>query len=87
VVVDEQYFRVERWAGDSAGLNAAAQAEDGPQMLFVAGGTLRIEGEGFAPFTLSRCELAVIPASVVRWEARGEAEVMRIVPQGGASRA
>lgn len=87
VVVDEQYFRVERWDGDSAGLNAAAQAVQGPQMLFVAGGTLRIEGNGFEPFTLTRCELVVIPASCTPWEARGEAEVVRILPQGAVASA
>ncbi len=81
VLVDEQYFRVERWEGDAAGLSAAAAAEGGPQLLFAAAGTLRVEGE-FEPFTLGRCELAVIPAAASRWEARGEAEVMRIVPQG-----
>ncbi len=87
VVVDEQYFRVERWDSDAAGLSAAAQEEGGPQLFFVAGGTLRIEGSGFEPFTLSRCELAVIPANTPSWEARGEAEVMRILPRGGPSTA
>ena len=82
IVIDEQYFRVERWDGDAAGLSEAALEEKGPQALFVAGGTLRIEGVDFEPFTLSRCELAVVPALAKRWEARGEAEVMRIVPQG-----
>ncbi len=81
VLVDEQYFRVERWSGDAAGLSAAAIAAGGTQLLFVADGTLRLEGEGFAPFTLDRCELAVIPASAGRWEVRGQATAMRIVPQ------
>ena len=88
VIVDEKYFRVEQWDGDSAGLSAAAAAEQGPQLLFVAGGTLRIEPRTdgqFEPFTLGRCELAVIPAQTSEWEARGEAEVMRIVPRAAAS--
>jgi mannose-6-phosphate isomerase len=84
VLVDERYFRVERWEGDAAGLSAAATEEGGTQLLFVANGTLRIEGPDFEAFQLGRCELAVIPASAERWEARGEAEVMRILPQGGA---
>ncbi len=84
VIVDQQYFRVERWDGDAAGLSAASREGGGPQLLFVAGGTLRIEGAGFQPFTLDRCELAVVPASTQPWEARGEAEVMRILPRGGA---
>jgi mannose-6-phosphate isomerase len=83
--VDERYFRVERWEGNASGLSLAAMEEGGTQLLFVANGTLRIEGPGFEAFQLGRCELAVIPASAERWEARGEAEVMRIVPQGGAS--
>ncbi len=96
VIVDEQYFRVEHWNGDAAGLSAAA-SEPGPQLLFVAGGTLRIErrsepgrseqGQSFEPFTLERCELAVIPAESLAWEARGEAEVMRIVPRGAPATA
>jgi mannose-6-phosphate isomerase len=92
ILVDEQYFRVERWDGDAAGLSAAALAEGGPQLLFVAGGTLRIEPAGitpqaFEPFTLGRCELAVVPASTIPWEARGEGTVMRIVPQGAPENA
>ena len=84
VIVDEKYFRMEQWDGDAAGLSAAAAAEPGPQLLFVAGGTLRIEPReagAFEPFTLGRCELAVVPAETSAWEARGEAEVMRIVPK------
>ncbi len=87
VVVDQQYFRVERWESDAAGLSAAAREDGGPQLLFVAGGTLRVEGESFEPFTLGRCELAVVPANTPPWEARGEAEVMRIVPRAGAATA
>ena len=84
VVIDKKYFRVERWSGDAAGLTAAAAAGTEPQILFVAGGTLRIEGEGFEPFAINRCELAVIPAHTAKWEARGGAEVMRILPQGAS---
>ncbi len=83
VIVDERYFRVERWQ-DAAGLSRTA-AGAGPQLLFVAGGTLRVspkESRSFEPFTLSRCELAVIPAATPDWEAQGMAEVMRIAPQG-----
>ncbi len=87
VLVDEQYFRVERWEGDAAGLSAAAREDGGPQLIFVAGGALHIEGKDFAPFTLTRCELAVIPANTPVWEARGEAEVIRIVPRGASSAA
>jgi mannose-6-phosphate isomerase len=83
VLIDEQYFRVERWAGDAAGLSEAGREEHGTQILFVAGGTLRIEGEGgsFKPFTLGRCELAIIPAETMPWQALGEAEVMRMIPK------
>lgn len=87
IAVDEQYFRVERWDGDAVGLSAAA-AEPRPQLLFVANGTLRIESAGeqkkFEGFTLGRCELAIVPAHASPWEARGEAQVMRILPHLGA---
>jgi mannose-6-phosphate isomerase len=85
VLVAERYFRVERWDGDAAGLSQAALAEGGTQLLFTANGTLRIEGPNFEAFQLGRCELAVIPASAERWEARGAAEVMRMVPQAAAA--
>ncbi len=85
VLIDEKYFRVERWAGDAAGLSEAGREEPSTQILFVAGGTLRIEGEGFEPFTLARCELAIVPASAKPWQALGEAEVMRMIPRNGAA--
>jgi len=80
ILLDERYFRVERWTGDGEALSAAALEDGGPQLLFVASGTLKIEGEGFEPFSLGRCELAVVPASASRWQARGTAEVMRMIP-------
>ncbi len=90
VLVDKQYFRVERWDAQADELTAAAsEAATVPQLLFVAEGALKIEPRGnsdekqaFEPFTLGRCELAVIPAETAPWQARGEAQVMRIVPQG-----
>ena len=82
IAIDEKYFRVELWDGAASGLAAAAQ-EGGPQLLFVANGTLRVEGSGFETFTAGRCDLVVIPAHTPQWEVRGEAEVARILPRGG----
>ncbi|HEX3435406.1 MAG TPA: type I phosphomannose isomerase catalytic subunit [Pseudacidobacterium sp.] len=81
VLIDQKYFRVERWATllPSAG-NAFA---DVVQMLFVAEGKATIEGTGFEPFDVDRCQIAVIPAGAKDWtiKAHGVAEVMRILPQ------
>ncbi len=81
VLLDEKYFRVERWTGDGDALSAAASEDRGPQLLFVAGGMLEIKGEGFASFSVGRCELAVIPAGADPWQAQGTAEVMRVIPR------
>lgn len=81
VLIDQKYFRVERWAQP---LPSAENAfTDVVQMLFIAEGNVFIEGKGFEPFTLDRCQLAVIPAGAKGWtvKAQGAAEVMRILPQ------
>ncbi len=81
VLLDEKYFRLERWTGDGEALGVAASEDGGPQLLFVGSGTLEIEGEGFDSFSVGRCELAVIPASANRWQTRGTAEVIRMIPR------
>ena len=84
VLIDEKYFRVERWIIDSA---EAAQKLSAPsasvQMLFMAEGSATVRGEGFEPFTLERCQLAVVPAGGAAWRLDGvqQAEIMRIIPQ------
>ncbi len=91
VLIDEQYFRVERWSLDGAAqaaklavaCNNALIDRKAASLLFVSQGLVTIDGEGFEPFTLGRCELAVLPASA------GEltvvpvdtAEVIRILPR------
>ncbi|HEY0786353.1 MAG TPA: type I phosphomannose isomerase catalytic subunit [Acidobacteriaceae bacterium] len=89
VLVDERYFRVERWHLEGAveaeklttSCNNAAGATAG--LLFVSSGAVTLAGEGFDPFTLARCELAVLPASAEPWtvEPVDVAEVMRILPR------
>lgn len=81
VLIDEKYFRVERWTVDSArNFNASATSV---QMLFVAEGSVTVRGEDFEPFTLERCQIAVVPAGSAAWtlDANGSAEIMRIVPK------
>ncbi|MDI3254636.1 MAG: class I mannose-6-phosphate isomerase [Bacillota bacterium] len=81
VLIDQKYFRVEKWNGTlPSAQNASANVV---QMLFVAEGKLTLEGEGLEPFSLDRCQLAVIPASAKDWTLKsdGAAEVMRILPQ------
>jgi mannose-6-phosphate isomerase len=90
VLVDERYFRVERWTlageADAARLTAACNNAntDGRSaaLLFVTEGRVTIGGEGES-FGLGRCELAVLPASAceVTIEAEQAAEVIRILPR------
>ncbi len=82
VLIDEKYFRMERWpvnAGSAAKLTAAT---DRVQMLFVESGELSIGGSTFDGFIVERNQLAVIPATAAAWrlESSGEAEIIRILP-------
>ena len=90
VLVDERYFRVERWKLEGATQaekltaacnNAATSGRAG--LLFVSQGAVTLAGEDFDPFILSRCELAVLPASGGSWKVEpvDTAEVMRILPR------
>ena len=81
VLIDQKYFRVERWKDTlPSAENAAA---DVVQMLFVAEGKLTIAGQGFDPFSLDRCQVAVIPAGAQDWSVTAEAgaDIVRILPQ------
>jgi mannose-6-phosphate isomerase len=82
VLIDERYFRIERWplrAGAAVALTARSQVV---QMLFVTQGSLQISGESFEPFTVERNQLGVIPSATPRWTLTGEesTEVIRILP-------
>jgi mannose-6-phosphate isomerase len=82
VLIDERYFRIEKWpvgAGTASALVAPAPVV---QMLFVTQGNLRISGDGFEPFTVERNQLAVIPSSSPRWTLAGDeaTEIIRILP-------
>jgi mannose-6-phosphate isomerase len=85
VLIDEKYFKIERWdvaAGDTGKLAQNEGAEPTVQMFFVLDGSLRISAEGGEAFTVGRCELAVVPAAAngVRIEAESAAAVVRVVP-------
>ena len=82
VLIDEKYFRIERWPlGASSGI-APALTAPGLQMLFVVEGQMRISGEGFDPFTVERNQLAVVPASAPPWTLGAEEPgvIIRILP-------
>jgi mannose-6-phosphate isomerase len=82
VLIDERYFRIEKWSMQSG--MAAALAAPGPvvQMLFITRGNIRISGDGFEPFSVERNQLAVIPSSCPRWTLAGDdsTEIIRILP-------
>jgi len=81
ILIDQKYFRVERWKGAlPSAENASASVV---QLVFVADGKVRVEGQGFEPFSLNRCQLALIPAGARDWKITSETatEVIRILPQ------
>jgi mannose-6-phosphate isomerase len=83
VLLDEKYFKIERWTipspGDASGI---VSSTGGVQMLFVVEGAIRISDAGGEPFLVNRCELAVIPATArdVRLAVDAPVEVIRILP-------
>jgi mannose-6-phosphate isomerase len=85
VLIDEHYFRIERWpirAGSAPELLAPVLKV---QMVFVQEGRIRISGRAFEPFVVDRNQLAVIPAASEQWtlSAEGPAEMIRILPAEG----
>lgn len=85
VLIDERYFRVERWPlrpGAGSGLTAPAWTV---QMLFVADGRIRIAGRSFESFIVDRNQLAVIPAATEQWtlSTDGPSDIIRILPVEG----
>ena len=84
-LVNEKYFRIDRFVleGRSSSKDLAQDGKKQLQLFFVSQGSATISGEGFDPFTLSRCQVAVIPASAGTWEleAQGRLELIRMIPQ------
>lgn len=83
VLIDQRYFRVERWPlAQETGRELTAPHAT-VQMLFVLRGRIQIAGEGFEEFVVERNQVAVVPAVTSRWAIEGEAEVIRILPARG----
>lgn len=86
LLIDAQYFRVERYAigGSSASQRFSAEAQSpSMQIFFVANGKATIEGGGFHALELDLCQVAVIPANAKDWRlnAAEPLELMRILPR------
>ena len=82
VLIDEKYFKIERWdvpAGDTGKL---AEKTGTVQMFFVMDGSLRISSEAGEPFLVGRCQLAVVPAIAagIHIKAESPTSVVRIFP-------
>jgi mannose-6-phosphate isomerase len=89
VLIDEKYFRIERWPIRLSTVASLVTPVRVVQLLFVVEGRVRIsgvtlEGKPFEPFSVERNQLAVIPAQTARWSlaAEGPAEIIRILPAG-----
>uniref|UniRef100_A0A7V4XT51 Mannose-6-phosphate isomerase n=1 Tax=Acidobacterium capsulatum TaxID=33075 RepID=A0A7V4XT51_9BACT len=82
VLVNEHYFRVEKWPLDAGQAPAGlGDAKDRVQVLFCAEGSLEIDGEGWETVTIQPWQLAVIPARTsIRVHCSVRSEVICIVP-------
>ena len=82
ILVDEHYFRVERWMVQGSA-DAATLGNKKVQMFFVVDGEISVTGPGFEPFAVNRCQLAVIPAGATDWSLTSTrpSEIIRIFPQ------
>lgn len=82
VLIDERYFRIERWPLPASAAVALTARSQVVQMLFVTQGSVQISGEDFEPFTVERNQLGVIPSATPRWTLAAEdsTEVIRILP-------
>ena len=85
VLIDEQYFRIERWgvADEGHARELSSAAHSSAELLFVSEGAVTVSGADFEPFRMSRCDLAVVPAHTSEWHLRGSAgaELMRVIPK------
>jgi mannose-6-phosphate isomerase len=87
VLIDERYFRIERWPIRLSTAPSLVAPVRVVQMLFVAEGRVRIsgltqDGQPFEPFTVEPNQMAVIPAATARWTlaTEGPSEIIRILP-------
>lgn len=89
VLIDERYFRVERWPVQAGTAPSLVQPMEVVQLLLVVEGRARISasdatGAGFESFFLEPNRIAVIPASTPPWSFAAEqpTEIVRILPAG-----
>lgn len=82
ILIDERYFRVEKWSVPAEASRSLPAPGQVVQMLFVSSGQIRISGQGFDPFFVAQNQLAVIPAAPIPWtlDFDGTAEMIRILP-------
>jgi mannose-6-phosphate isomerase len=83
VLIDEHYFRMEKWTLDGSSIpSALTEPKDQVQMLFVSSGEITLSGDGFEPVVVDRLQIAVIPVSTPAWSlsTAGPAEIIRIWP-------
>jgi mannose-6-phosphate isomerase len=87
ILIEEDYFRVERIAVDGSRTSSSLPGEGEPapglQYLFVAGGAAKISGPGFETLELPMGGIAAVPAVSPEFtvENLGGLELMRITPR------
>jgi len=93
ILIDVEYFRVERLAVEGTRTSASLPASDEPgpglAYLFVAAGSARLSGAGFEPIEIPPRGIVCIPASSPEFvvEDRGGLDLIRISPRWPSTRA
>jgi mannose-6-phosphate isomerase len=86
ILIDVEYFRVERIPVEGSRSSASLQGENEPQQrlayLFAAAGSGRVAGQGFEPVDLPVRGMVAVPASAPQFavEDGGGLELIRITP-------
>ena len=90
VLVESQYFRVDRFAlQPNAAPRAFTQEAQQPtaQLLFAASGSGTLQAEGCEPIALHRGEMAIVPACTTAWQMHATGsenkplEILRAIPR------
>jgi mannose-6-phosphate isomerase len=83
LLIDEHYFRIERWPIQAGTEPSLVSPSDFVQALFVSQGSVRISGDGFESFTVERNQLTVIPSTSARWSLFVDnlTQIIRILPK------
>jgi mannose-6-phosphate isomerase len=87
VLIDVEYFRIERFAVEksrsSSTLRREGEPEHGLSYLFTAAGSARLVSDAFEPIEIRARSIAIVPAASPEFkvENSGELDLIRIIPR------